>query len=255
MVSWLKCFTIDHENKATEVEIPFKILPPSQFDKEEFDKDHNYWRIGYTIFYNGNVQISASPGMSWYCVMLARWNDNGSFTLFKRAGYDMNMEVVADNAETEKYIENVIRPNFQRINEIKKWEYVEEQENDNLSLEGAIITYYYSGNGLEKTVANIFGETYKSVVESYFLNGRLSFIYEVTTRYGIPPMYREELLREGQEDVPDTKTERRWYLKGNTCIRGVGDNNKKLTLQQIEEEFLDGEWEGKFSLYTEIIGR
>ena len=254
IAAWLKCFTLDRKSGAlAEVELPFRLLHPSQFDKEEFGEDHGYWRTGYTIFDNGNVLIDASPGMSYHCVMIARWDGKGSFRLFRRAGYDyMNDEVGADNAETEKYVQNVVRPNFQRINAIKKWEYIEKKENFDLSLEGATLTYYYSENGLEKIVAKLLGETFGSTIEYYFLDGRLSFIYDATTRYGIPPMHREALLSEGYKDIPDTKIERRWYLKGYNCIRGIGDNGKKLTPQQIEDEFINGD-KGAYSFYTKII--
>ena len=253
--SWLKCFSVERKNsKATEIELPFKLLPASQFDKEEFDKDHSYWRIGYTIFNNGDVLIAASPGMAWNCLMLVHWDEKGNFRTFRRAGYDfMNVGITPENAETEKYAQEVIRPNFQRINEIKQWAYVEEKEVFDISLEGAMLTFYYSDNGLEKVIAKIYGETFKSLIEYYFLDGHLSFIYDVTTRYGIPPMYREELLSQGHEDVPDTKIERRWYLKGNNCIRGLGDSNKKLTPAQIEEEFANT-GNGVFSFYMSIMG-
>jgi len=236
IASWLKCFAIDRKTGAfTEAEIPFTLLPASQFNREAFAEDQTYWRAGYTIFDNGNVLIDASPGMAWSCLMLVRHDEKGAFRLFRRAGYDaVNMEITADDAETEKYVQSVVRPNFQRINAINQWEYVEEKERP--SPEVATLTCYYSDNGLEKMVAGIAGATRQSVIEYYFLDGQLSFIYDVTTRQG----------------ASATKTERRWYLNAATCIRGIGDNGAKLTPAQIEKEFLDSDT-GAFSLYQSII--
>jgi len=216
--AWLECFTHDRRTGAlTPTELPFE-LPPSE---------QGYWRTAYTIFENGNVLIHASPGMSSHCVMVARWDGKESFALYKRASYDhIDMELGKDDAQAERYVQNVIRPNFQRINATTKWAWVEE---------GASHTHYYSNNGLEKTVVKLQGNTYECVVEYYFLDGLLSFVYDITTQNGV-------------------KTERRWYINGNTCFRGVGNNGQKLTPAQIEEEFLgNGDEGGAYSLYMKNI--
>ena len=228
IASFLKCFALDHKTGALEeVDLPFEIAPPYHFNRDEFDEDHGYWRTGYHILDNGNVLISGSPGMSCYCVMVARWDGKGNFTLFKRASYDIYVDLDDNNPETERYIQNVVRPNFQRINAISTWEYIEEGENRQLSTEGATITYYYSADGLEKAIAKRYDETGAKTVEYYFHERKLSFIYDVTT------------LRSG------AKTERRWYFKGNNCIRGLGDNGAKPTSAQLEEDY---------SLFHSIIG-
>ena len=245
----IEWFTYDRKTGTlAATATPFELLPPSLFDKEEFGDDPGYWRTSYSFCENGNIVISASPGMSYYCYMLARWNGKDGFTLFKRAGFDSSdMEIAADNAETEKYVQNVVRPNFQRINAIKKWEYVETKESFDLSTEGAELTYYYSADGLEKMVAKVNGETYGNVTEYYFLDGRLFFIYDNLTKYGAPRYY------DGPK-TPDTKVERRWYLKGNKCVRGIGDNGKKLTRKQITEEFLGSDDRGgEYSGYMKVI--
>lgn len=246
--AWIQCYTLDRKTGVfTPDKLPFELLPPCCFDKEEFDEDHNYWRIAYTIFDNGNVLITASPGMSYQCVMLARWDGKKSFTLYKRAIYDYtNMEIGKDDAQTEQYVQNVVRPNFQRINDISRWVYIEKKENLNLTLEGSKLTYYYSNTGLEKMVANLYGESFGSVIEYYFIDGILSFIYDITTQYSV------SIFEAPDKTHQDTKTERRWYLKGNACIRGIGDKGQKLTPEQIREEFL-GDGRGVFSLYAKII--
>jgi hypothetical protein len=249
--TWLKCFTLDRATGTlAAAELPFEILPPSRFDRDEFGEDHGYWRTSYTISDNGDVLITGSPGMAWFCTMIARWDGKGFFTVFRRAGYDVNIEVATDNAETERYVQNVVRPNFQRINAIDKWAWIEEKYSSDVALEGATLNYYYSADGLEKIVAFLSGESYKSVVEYYFLDGQLSFIYDVTTKYSVP-----SYVERTADTPPDTKTERRWYLKGSTCFRGIGDNGQKLTPAQIEKEFYDraGGY-GAFPLYMSIIG-
>lgn len=242
--TWLKCFMLDRKTGVfTPAELPFELLPPSRFDKEAFEEDPNYWSAAYTIFDNGNVLITASPSMSYHCVMLARWEDKESFTLYKRAGYDfMNMEIGKDDAQTERYVQNVVRPNFQRINAITKWVYVEKRKDHTPPLGNTERTYYYSNNGLEKMVVNASGTAYKRVIEYYFIDGHLSFVYDITTQYGLPK----------NSNTPDTKIERRWYIEGNTCIRGIGDKGQKLTPAQIREEFL-GDGKQTFPLYTNII--
>ena len=238
LLSWVRCFSIDRKTGAlAETKLPFEIPPPSQFS-EEFGEDHGYWHIGCSMFDNGNLLIDASPGMSYHCLMLARHNGNGAFTLFKRAAYNNYADPGEDNAETEKYVQNVVRPNFQRINAISKWAYVEAKDIYDLSTEGAKHTCYYSESGLEKIVVKLYGETGAKTIEYYFLDRKLSFVYDVATN-----------------NATNAKTERRWYLKGFNCIRGIGDNGKKLTPAQIEEEFLYGGGDnGAYSLYTGIIG-
>jgi len=241
VASWLKCFTIDRKTGTlTGTEPPFELLRPNRFGYD-FGEEQDYWNITYRIFDTGNVLITANPGMSCRCMMLVRWDGRESFTLFRRAGYDFYVETGVDDAETERYVRNVVRPNFQRINAIGKWAYTEEKEVADILTEGAALTYYYSADGLEKIVARrINNQTGRKTVEYYFIDGTLSFIYDVSTRFvasGTP-----------------VQTEHRWYLKGNTLIRSIGDNGQKLTPAQIEEEFMDRD-KGAFALYMSVMER
>jgi hypothetical protein len=228
--SWLKCFTHDRKTGVlTEVEVPFE-MPCGVPDCS--------WRISYDIFDNGNLQIDTSPGLASAVITVVRWNEKTGFTPYKRHISIpflcvLNDEIYVnctDNAETEQYVQKVIRPNFQRINAIKEWAWVEERIDCALfeDVKATSIAYYYSDSILEKIVAKLHSKTHESIVEYYFLDGCLSFAYDITTQY----------------DAPNTKTERRWYLKyieGYTacCFRGIGDNGKKLTREQIEEDFLN----------------
>jgi hypothetical protein len=236
--------------KFTIAEFPFQLLPPAHFDKEAFGEDAGYWRADYLIFDNGDVLIKASPAMSYGCVMLARRDGSDGYTLFRRAGYDyMNVEIASENDETEQYIQNVILPNIQRINAIEKWAYVEQKESFLLSLEGASLEYFYSANGLEKITADLFGETYECRIEYYFLDGRLSLIHDITTRYD-----SDKYDADPDEVMTTTEIERKWYMNGHSCIRGAGENGQKLTPTEIRDEFLETEGnKGVFSLYISIL--
>ena len=240
---WLKCFRFDRKTGVlTAADLPFTLLKPAEFDKNTQAGD--YWRTDYTICETGNVVISASPAMAQTNVMIVRWNEKTGFTLYRRGIYNSQTVFAADNAETENYVETAIRPNFQRINNTKHWAWTEEKETWELSLEGAIITCYYSDSGLEKIVAKIYGESYNSVIEYYLLNGQLSFVYDKTQKYTKSP-YEDDF--DSKKDF--TLKERRWYLKDNTCFRGIGDNGQLLTPAEMEEEFL----EGVYSIYETII--
>ena len=227
----LRCFALDRESGVlADAELPFELLSPMQFNKEEFDEEHGYWRVDGYFYEYGDIMITASPSMSYLCSMIALYDGKGGFNLYRRAGYDfISFEITKDNAETEIYVQNFIRPNFQRINAITDWAWVEKGAWPVSATQDANLVLYYSQNGLEKMVAKLNDKTSDRVIEYYFLDGLLSFVYEVTTQSGV-------------------KTERRWYLKNNTCFRGLGDKGKKLTPTQIEAEFLSDK--GAYSYYT-----
>ena len=227
----LRCFELDRKTGAlAAAELPFKLLPPSQFNKEEFDEEHGYWRVDGSFSENGDILITASPGMSYLCSMVALHDGKGGFNLYRRAGYGfVTFEITEDNGEKEKYVKNIVRPNFQRINAITKWAWVEKGTCLISYTEQANLVFYYSHSGLEKIVAKLNDKSCDRVIEYYFLDGLLSFVYDVTTRSG-------------------AKTERRWYMKNNTCFRGIDGNGKKLTSTQIEAEFLSDK--GAYPYYT-----
>ena len=227
----LRCFALNRNTGAlTAAELPFELLPPSQFNNEEFDKEHSYWRVTGSFSQKGDILITASPGMSYLCSMFAQHDGKGGFNIYRRAGYDfVSFNITDDDAEMEKYVQNVVRPNFRRINTINKWELVEEGMVLVGSAERANLTFYYSSGTLEKMIAKMNDKNFNRVIEFYFLDGLLSFVYEVTTQSVV-------------------KNERRWYLKNNTCFRGIGNNGKKLLPAQIEEEFLNNK--GAYKYYS-----
>ena len=234
---WLACYTIDRiTGNITKTELPFPLPPPSLFDDEAFGEGGSYWRTEYTILDNGDMLITAAPAMSWICTFIVKWDKQSGFTLLPLAAYDSmadeDEDKITDNADMEKYVQNVIRANFQRINNIKNWFLVESKESNTLSAKGrALLTCYYSKSGLEKAVVKINGEAYERVIEYYLLHGRLSFIYDVTSQ------------------APNAKTERRRYLQNDRCFRVMGENGKKLTPAQIEKEGYGAE-----AMFWQIVG-
>jgi len=237
---WINFYKIDRKTgNVTETKLPFDLPRPSIFDDDAFGENGGYWRQEYDISDNGDVLVTAAPGMSWICRFIIRWNEKSGFTLLPQVGYDyMADEIedeIIDDAEMEKYVQNVVRPDFQRVNNIKNWFLVESKESRDISAKGrALITYYYSKSGLEKVVAKINGEAGERVIEYYLLHGRLSFIYDVTTQ------------------APNPKTERRWYFKNDRCFRVIGENGKKLTPAQINKE--SNQNDAANSIFWKIIG-
>jgi len=200
-------------------------LPLNYFDRQIYDA-FGGWRYECTIRADGTIEIEAAPSMSETNHAIISWDKTkGNFT-FKRKSLGLyygsdGEDFVEDNAEMEKYVQNVLRPNFQRINAVKSWAQVRKKDlsgyvGDDDLLSNAGLTCYYSKEGLEKAVLKI---PQKATYEYYFLNKSLSFVYYAA-----------------YDKAGAVATERRWYLK-NGCFRGIGDKGKKLTPAQIEEEF------------------
>ena len=262
---WLKCFRFDRKTGVlTAADLPFTIrrreFAIENDRRREFstranqtpdvENDTAMWRMDYKIGSNGNVVISASPDMATKYVAIVRWDKQTGFTVYKRGRYNSRITIADDNAETENYTQTVIRPNFQRINATNKWAWIEKKESWELSLEGALLTYYYSAAGLEKIVAELFGESYKAVIECYFLDGQLSFIYEKTQKYTKSPYEDDDF----DPDKDFTLEERRWYIKDDACFRGIGNDGKRLTPAEMEEEFLGDESNlGAYQFYKLIL--
>jgi hypothetical protein len=229
---WLKCFSYGRKTgNLTETDLPFELPTADKFDEKLFGEDQGYWRVNYAIADNGNIMISASPAMASICDMIVRWDNKAGFTVFKRHLYSM-FEDEPDDTDMEKYVVNVVRPNFQRINAIKQWKWIEKKETPDLCSDNATLSYYNSENRLEKMVVNISGKSYQETIEFYLLDCRLSFIYEKSEK--------DAKLRE-----------RRWYFKDDNCFRGIGDNGKNLTPAEIEKEV--GETEKLFYKMLKIF--
>ena len=225
----------------TEQEIPL-----NYFDKIVFS-NFSGWRNECDIHPDGNIEIVVAPSMQETNYAMIFWDKTKEKFTFKLKSYGGYYgcgdggETEKDNAEMEQYVQEVIRPNFQRINGIKKWTLVEKKDVSGYGgygedwLENVEITCYFSEDGLEKAVFNV---PQKVTYEYYFIDKNLSFVYHA--------LY---------DDTGSTAKERRWYLK-NGCFRGVGDKGKKLTPTQIKDEFYENEDEEKpphIRIYRDIF--
>lgn len=233
----LKWFTLDRKTGAlTATQEPFS--------SEGYDEG---WRRDYIIYSNGNILLFASPNMDLGNHAIIRWNEtDGNLTFYRRNFGDGDDNPIydngslEDNAEMEEYVKTVIRPNFQRINAVNNWDWVQNDKiynmkyGENDATVDADVTYYYSASGLEKAVVKIQG---KATYEYYLLNNILSFIYYVA-----------------YDNNGAVAKERRWYFQGY-CFRGVGENGKKLTPEQIEDELPAYSAENYYiSIYSDILG-
>ena len=225
----LRWFEYDRKTGAlTTADQPFSISTPTNLDIREGQN----WHFDYHIATNGNILVNAILDLEAGYYYIVKWdNEKETFTLYDRAiSYCRWSEKASeDNDETEKYLQETLLPNFQRINNIEHWTWTHQNKiylkYDKNTWEDAKATYYYSAeNGLEKVDVSIAHEGKEAFFEYYILNNALSFVYH--------SVYKNRHLQ----------LERKWYLKdGNDCFRGIGDNDIKLTATQIENEFLKGE--------------
>lgn len=91
-----------------------------------------------------------------------------------------------------------IRANFKRINSITNWTSIVTEELSE-STEGGEAKIYYQNGQLEKTVARHYGETFQLLIEYYFLNGQLSFVFEKRYKYNRHLYYDTTAMRENND--------------------------------------------------------
>ena len=139
-------------------------------------------------------------------------------------------QIKKDSNEYEQYVRNIVRSNFTRINNIKRWQKTEKVTKDGLSSEGGEVTYFYSEKGLEKILIELMGESGKSVTEFYFLNKALSFIYEVDYTYNMP------IYMDGFDQKKTKKIERRYYFKENEYFRYLTSETKSPSDSEKEQK-------------------
>ena len=125
---------------------------------------------------------------------------------------------MAGSAQTEKQIA-AIRSEIRQINKGSA-KYAKKTKNlDNLSTEGAEVTYYTSGKGLKKIVAKIYGESGNSVAEYFYVGEDLIFVFEKSNYY-------DEPLQGSRTPKVARTEETRAYFEGGKCIRLL--NGKKI---------------------------
>lgn len=134
-----------------------------------------------------------------------------------------------------------IRENFTKINNAEDNYRTIEKEILGKSAEGGNAVYYIDdeGYGLAKIVATYFGETGKSIVEYYYHEGELFFVFNQKYKYNRPIIYDEEMAAEfGDDEVFDisksTITEDRYYFDKDELIRWL-DNDKEEVASTSDE--------------------
>ena len=108
-----------------------------------------------------------------------------------------------DNPGNEYLTEKLkpIRENFKRLNSIDNgnWSSLVTKELDGTN-EGGEVTYYHWNNELDKIIAKEYGETFQVLTEYYFLNGKISFVFQKALKYNRPVYHDSIAMKEMKDD-------------------------------------------------------
>ena len=112
-----------------------------------------------------------------------------------------------------------IRKDYKGTNAIKNY-IVKEIEDDEQSIEGGVIRYYFQNRIVKKIITEYFGETWRGTTEYYVKNGKVYFIFDKSEKYNVPyyvdsKWYKENKLKNGEVfDKRKSKfSEQRYYLE------------------------------------------
>lgn len=142
-----------------------------------------------------------------------------------------------------------IRKDYKSTNDIKNY-IVKEIEDDEQSIEGGVIRYYFQNGIVKKIITEYFGETWRGTTEYYVKNGKVYFIFDKAEKYNVPyyvdsKWYKENEIKNGEVfDKRKSKfSEKRYYFDENEkLIRYVGENKKIVEngqkLKEIEKDIL-----------------
>ncbi len=106
-------------------------------------------------------------------------------TIYKKDSISLQSLMATDSSVKEKDSVQLIKENFLKINAIKKWDSVV-SKNLWLSLEGGYVNFYYKDGDFKKALVRYYGEMYQQITEYYFLENKLSFIYDKYYHYNVP---------------------------------------------------------------------
>ena len=143
-----------------------------------------------------------------------------------------------------------IRKDYKGTNAIKNY-IVKEIEDDEQSIEGGVIRYYFQNRIVKKIITEYFGETWRGTTEYYIKNGKVYFIFERAKKYNVPyyvnvDWYRKNNMKVGE--VFDSKkskiSERSYYFDENEKLIQYISENKKIVenvqkLKEIEKNVLN----------------
>lgn len=135
-----------------------------------------------------------------------------------------------------------IKENFKRINQIQKFSRIDTFALEE-STEGGELKKYYLQQQLQKMIEHHLGETYQSLTEYYYLQGKLSFVYEKNIRYNRPIYYDSATMKaSGDTEVFDlskaTITETRSYFNDGKMLLQLKDGKAVQQNHTAETERL-----------------
>ena len=152
------------------------------------------------------------------------------------------------NINVESKIDQ-IRKDYKSTNAIKNY-IVKEIEDDEQSIEGGVIRYYFQNGIVKKIITEYFGETWRGTTEYYVKNGKVYFIFNRTEKYNVPYYINADWYRENDVEIGevfDSKKseifEKRYYFDENMKLIRYTDENKKnienaQKFKEIEKDIL-----------------
>jgi len=145
-----------------------------------------------------------------------------------------------NNLPNERQIIEDIRARYKIINETQGFK-VKEYNLEGYSAEGTIITTYHSGAKLMKAIAAYYGESGKEILEYYFWDDSIMFIFSQLHTYNSPIYVTYSDPESGLQPFDASKTkisENRYYFYQNKLIRWVDPEKVMINtfLPQFEEK-------------------
>lgn len=148
---------------------------------------------------------------------------------FSQTGSDNRILKISKNKEDS--IVNDIRKKFQIINS----NYLSYQKADkdlmDYSSEGGHLAVYYDKSELKKIIASYFGETGKIIIEYYFWDDNIFFIFHQEYKYNSPIYITTDDPDSGLEAYDEAKTivfANRYYFSGDKLIRWLDHDKNKV---------------------------
>lgn len=145
------------------------------------------------------------------------------------------IQILSEYEENEHITE--IRKKFNEINSKPGQLEAITKNIDDCSASGGELKAYYHQKQLKKVVATYFGETGKAIIDYYFDNDHVFFIFRQDFQYNSPMYVVESDPEMGIEAFDSNKTkieENRYYFTNNKLIRWL-DNSKKKKLKTTPE--------------------
>lgn len=140
-----------------------------------------------------------------YCLTLIACKNKANKKQIPPAGSETIISTIAPPVKADTVYSNpeasagdsmiaAIKENFKRINQIKKFSRIDTITLEE-STEGGELKKYFLNQQLQKMIEHHLGETYQTLTEYYYLQGKLSFVYEKNLRYNRPIYYDSAAMK------------------------------------------------------------